>query len=84
MFSDPESDHIFSHFFGKYLVYILFLLVCGNYSLTLKRGGVGIYCALIPGLFELNQAKILFPHKIKNGDTEPNYTYCLKEYFNIA
>ena len=39
MFSDLESDHIFSHFLGTYLVYILFLLVCGNYSLTSKRGG---------------------------------------------
>ena len=38
MFSDPESDHIFSHFLGTYLVYILFLLLCGNYPLTLKRG----------------------------------------------
>ena len=39
MFSDPESDHIFSHFFLSvtYLVYFLFLLVCGNYPLTLKR-----------------------------------------------
>ena len=38
MFSDPESDHIFSHFWGTYLVYILFLLVCGNYPFTSKRG----------------------------------------------
>ena len=38
MFSDLESDHIFSHFcfYVTYLVYILFLLVCGNYLLTLK------------------------------------------------
>ena len=38
MFSDPESDQIFSHFSGTYLVYILFLLVCDNYPLTSKRG----------------------------------------------
>ena len=38
MFSDPESDHIFSHFLGTYLVYLLCLLVCGNYPLTSKRG----------------------------------------------
>ena len=38
MFSDPESDHIFSHFLGTYLVHILFLLVCDNYTLTLKMG----------------------------------------------
>ena len=39
MFSYPESDHIFSHFLGTYLVYILCLIVCGNYQLTSKRGG---------------------------------------------
>ena len=38
MFSDLELDHIFSHFLGTYLVYILFLLRCGNYPLTSKRG----------------------------------------------
>ena len=38
MFSDPESDNIFSHFLGTYLVYILFILVCGNYPLNSKRG----------------------------------------------
>ena len=37
MFSDPKWDHIFSHFLGTYLVYIFFLLVCGNYPLTSKR-----------------------------------------------
>ena len=38
VFSYPKSDHIFSHFLGTYLVYIYFLLVCGNYALTSKRG----------------------------------------------
>ena len=38
MFSDPELDHIFSHFLVTYLVYFLFILICGNYPLTLKRG----------------------------------------------
>ena len=37
VFSYPELDHIFSHFLGTYLVYILFLLLCGNYPLTSKR-----------------------------------------------
>ena len=37
MFSYPDSDYIFSHFLGKYLVYIFFLLICGNYPLTSKR-----------------------------------------------
>ena len=31
MFSDPESDHIFLHFLGTYLVYIFFLLVLYTY-----------------------------------------------------
>ena len=30
-------SYIFTFFSGKYLVYILFLLVCGDYPLTLKR-----------------------------------------------
>ena len=38
MFSDLESDRIFSHFLGTYLVYKYFLLVCGNYPLTSNRG----------------------------------------------
>ena len=38
MFSDLESDHIFSYFLDKYLVYIFFLLVCGKYPLILKIG----------------------------------------------
>ena len=38
MFSNPKLDHIFSHFLGTYLVNNLFLLLCGKYPLTLKRG----------------------------------------------
>ena len=39
-----------------------FILVCGNYPLTSKRGGgVGIYCQLIPNWIESNRAQILFP-----------------------
>ena len=38
VFSDTQSDHIFSHFLGTYLVYILFPLVSGNYPFTSKRG----------------------------------------------
>ena len=38
VFLDTESDHIFSHFLVMYLVYILFILVCGNCPLTSKRG----------------------------------------------
>ena len=38
MFSDPDPDNIFSDFSGMYLVYILFLIVCGDYPLNPKRG----------------------------------------------
>ena len=38
VFRYRESDHIFSHFLGTYLVYILFLLVCSKYLITLKNG----------------------------------------------
>ena len=41
MFLDPDSDNIFLHFLGTYLVYIFFLLVCGNYPLTSNRGRCG-------------------------------------------
>ena len=36
MFSYPKSYHIFFIFLVKYLIYILFLLVCGNFPLTSK------------------------------------------------
>ena len=38
IFSDLYLDHIFHIFLGYLPGYILFLLVCGNYTLTLKRG----------------------------------------------
>ena len=38
IFPDTKLDNIFSHFSVMYLVYILFLLVCGNYPITLKSG----------------------------------------------
>ena len=37
IFSDPDSDHIFSKFSVTYLVYILFLIICGIYPITSKR-----------------------------------------------
>ena len=45
---------------------------------------VGIYSPLIPDWIEFNQAQILFPRQMQNGDTEQNSKYCLKEYLNIA
>ena len=38
IFSDPDFDHIFSKFSVTYLVYILFLIICGIYPITSKRG----------------------------------------------
>ena len=40
MFSYLKSDYIFSHFCFSvtHLVYIFFIIVCGNYPLTSKRG----------------------------------------------
>ena len=38
MFSDSDSDHIYSHFLVTYVVSILFILVRGNCPLTFKSG----------------------------------------------
>ena len=83
MFSDPESDHTFSHFSGTLLVYILFLLVCGNYPLTPKR----VKCRnllSIDSRLNLIDPSINIFSQIQNRDTEPNSEYCLKEYLNIV
>ena len=45
---------------------------------------VVFYCPLILDWIELTQAQIPPPPPIHNGDTELNYKYCLKEYFNIV
>ena len=68
MVSDRQSDHIFSHFLGTYLVYIFFLLVCGNYPLTSKRGR----CRnLLSNYYQLNQidpsTNIIFPPNVEQG-----------------
>ena len=36
--SDLQTNNIFSHFLGTYLVYIFLIIECGNYPLTSKRG----------------------------------------------
>ena len=61
MFSDPELDHIFSHFLGTYLVYILFLLVCGNYPLTLKRGRCRNLLSINSRLNQIDPSTNIFP-----------------------
>ena len=59
--SDPEWDHIFSHFSLTYLVYILFLSYVVNIHLLLRQEGFGIFCKLIPNWIELTWAWKLFP-----------------------
>ena len=49
MFSYPQLDNNLSHFLGTYLVYILFLLVCGNYPHTLKRER----CRNLPSIYSI-------------------------------
>ena len=61
VFSDPESDHISSHFSGTYLVYILFLLVCGNYPLTSKRGRCRNLLSIDSRLNQIDLSTNLFP-----------------------
>ena len=83
MFSDPDLDHIFSHFYRvrTWFIFCFFLYMIVIH--LLRRGqGVGIYCPLITNLIKSTQAQILFPHQMQKGDTEPNSKYCLKYYFN--
>ena len=83
MFSDPESDDIFSNLLSTYLVYILFLLVCGNYPLNSKRGR----CRNLLSInYRLNRIdpRTKNPPQIQNGDTEPSSKYSLKKYFQIV
>ena len=68
MFSDPESDHIFSHFLGTYLVCIMFLLVCGNYPLTLKRGRCRNLLSIDSRLNRIEPStSIIFPPNVERG-----------------
>ena len=77
--SDPDSDHIFSHFLGTQLVYILFFSYVIIIHLLRRWGGVGIYCPLITDWIESTQAQILFSCQMQNEDTELNSKYRLKE-----
>ena len=67
MFSDPKSDHIFSHFSVTFLVYIFFFSYVVIHHLFRIRGGVGIYCKLINYWIESTQAQILFPSQCRSG-----------------
>ena len=48
MFSDPESDHIFSHFWVRTWFIFCFLLYVVTIHLLQRGEGVGIYCPLNP------------------------------------
>ena len=84
MFSDPKSDHIFSHFLSTYLVYILFLLLCGNYPLTQNRVRCRNLLSIDSLLNRVKPSKHIISRQMQNGDTLPNSKYCLKENFNIV
>ena len=69
IFSDPESDHIFSHscFSVTYLVYIyLFSYVVIIHLLRIGKC-VAIYCRLIIDWIESTQARILFTAQCRAG-----------------
>ena len=67
VFSDPESDHIFSHFLGTYLVYILFLLLCGNYPLTSNRGRCRNLLSIDSWLNLIDPSTNVFPPNAERG-----------------
>ena len=67
MFLDPESDNIFSHFLGTYLVYILFILICGNYPLTSKRGRCRNLLSIGSLLNQIDPSTNIFPLNPERG-----------------
>ena len=84
IFSDPELDHISLYLSGTYLVYILFILVCGNYPLTLRRGRCSNILSIDSWLNRIDPSTYIISCQMWNGDIEPNYKYNLEEYFNTA
>ena len=84
MFSDPELDHIFPHFSVTYLDYTLFLLVCCNYSITLKRGRYRNLLYVVPRLNQIHLSTNIISLPMQREDTDPNSKYYLEKYFNIA
>ena len=67
MFSDPELDHIFSHFLVTYVVYFLFILICGNYPLTLKRGRCRNLLSTDSRLNRIDPSTNIFPPNPERG-----------------
>ena len=75
MFSHPKPDRIFSHFSVTYLVYILFLLICGNYPLTSKMGRCRNLLKVDSRLNQIDPGTNIIYQPTKIRDTEPNYKY---------
>ena len=68
MFSDTESYHIFLYFLGTYLVYILFLLVSGNYTITLYRGRCRNLLSIDSWLNWIDPStNIIYPPNVERG-----------------
>ena len=68
MFSDLKSDHIFSHFSGTYLVYILFIIVWGNYPLTLKKGSCRNLLSIDSQLNRIDPStNVILPPNVERG-----------------
>ena len=67
MFSDPNSDHIFSYFRLHTCIIFCFFLWVVIFHLLRREEGVGIYCKLILNWIELTRARILFPVQYRTG-----------------
>ena len=68
MFLDPELDHMFSYFLGYIPGLYIFLLVCGNYPLTLKRGRCRNLLSIYSRLNQINPStNIIFLPNVERG-----------------
>ena len=71
-------------FLITYLVYSLFLIVCGNFPLTLNTGMCWNLLWFDSRLNWINPIKNIISCLIKNGDIAPNLKYYLENYFEIT
>ena len=81
MFSDPELDYIFLHFSVTNLVYILFLIVCGNHPLTSKRVRCRNLLYFDSQLNQIEPSTNIISRPMQSGDTGQNSKYYLEKYF---
>ena len=80
VFSYPKLDHIFSHFLGTYLVFILCLLVCGKYPLTSKRGRCRNLLSIDSRLNQIDPSTNIFPPNTEQGYRTSRVTNALECY----